>query len=214
MTAPAHPDRSSSQDILEMSVADFLEAIASRNPTPGGGSVAAIAAALGAALGRMSLAFSKGKRSLAAHAAAHEQYAIRLARTAAMASQLAAEDIQAFGLYQQAQEMPDGPDRQQAARGALAAAINVPRELAKLSLALLGDLNDLADKTTPWLLSDLKAGAALAVAAVRICEYNVQTNAAGLDDATAAQELVTAAAADVRRADQLLATLEQTARPM
>ncbi len=200
------------QDILQQPVSQFLADLAAKRPAPGGGSVAGLVAALSAALGRMSLAYSRGKSALAEHEAVHARIQRRLETAGALAQRLIAEDIEAFGLYQQVRSMDDGPDKTQARRTALAAAINVPRELTKLALAVLDDLLALVDKTAAWLISDLQAGAALAVATVRLCEYNVETNAAGLDDTTAAGDLIAAAAADTRRADQRLAAIEHAGR--
>ena len=49
--------------MTQMTLVDFLELTASDAPAPGGGSVAALAAGLGAALGRMVLCLSYGKKS-------------------------------------------------------------------------------------------------------------------------------------------------------
>src|ERR1700679_1614884 len=50
-----------------MTIHDFLTAAAAKQPTPGGGAVAALAGALAAAMGEMVLNYSVGKRDLAAH---------------------------------------------------------------------------------------------------------------------------------------------------
>ena len=49
------------------SLNDFLTALAAKQPAPGGGSVAALAGALAAAMGEMVLNYSIGKKDLAAH---------------------------------------------------------------------------------------------------------------------------------------------------
>ena len=48
-------------------LADFLNAAAAKQPTPGGGSIAALAGALAASMGEMVLNYSIGKKSLAEH---------------------------------------------------------------------------------------------------------------------------------------------------
>src|SRR5208282_978012 len=56
-------------------VEPFLDAVAQPTVTPGGGSVAALAGALGASLGQMVAGLSRKKKSLAAHAEALERAA-------------------------------------------------------------------------------------------------------------------------------------------
>jgi formiminotetrahydrofolate cyclodeaminase len=49
------------------SLEDFLQAAASKQPTPGGGSITALVGALAAAMGEMVLNYSIGKVDLAAY---------------------------------------------------------------------------------------------------------------------------------------------------
>src|SRR5437868_4602544 len=64
-------------------ISDFLSAAASKQPTPGGGSVTALAGALAAAMGEMVLNYSIGKKNLAPYdaelrAAVSELYNVRV----------------------------------------------------------------------------------------------------------------------------------------
>ena len=197
------------QDILNLTVRDFLAATASRKSTPGGGSVAGLAGALGTALGEMALRFSEGKKTFLQHRETHERIAARLGRARAMFAQLVTEDMRAFELFQQAQAMDEGPDKDARTQLALAAAIDVPREAAKLALAVLDDLAVLVDKTARWLVSDLLAGAELAEATVAICDLNVRINARSLDDAAAGAEIADASALDVAAAREKLDAMRQ-----
>jgi formiminotetrahydrofolate cyclodeaminase len=166
-----------------------------------------VAAALAIGLARMSLNYSQGKKAFAEAAQLHEKLRRRFQRGAALAEALTEEDAQAFALYQEAAG-DDGPDKSEREQLALAAAINVPRELAKLCLSLLDDLHTLLPVCTGWLKSDLKAAGSLAAAAVAMCEYNVRINTAQLDDAEQAQQLQTAAEADTARARKAQWALE------
>ena len=199
------------QDLLSLSVRDFINATAAKTPTPGGGSVAAVVGALGTALAEMALAFTRGKKKFAPHDALHAQVAGRFAKARELFAQLVADDVEAFGLYQSTSQQPDGPDKDQAMQLATAAAINVPRETAKLCLAVLEDTVLLADKCTKFLISDLMAGAALAEATVRLCDYNVQINLPGVADKAAAGEIGAASTADVKRAQAMRQAVEDTA---
>ena len=53
--------------LTEKSCAEFAEKLASKEPVPGGGGVAALAGALGAALGTMVANYSIGKKAFFGH---------------------------------------------------------------------------------------------------------------------------------------------------
>jgi len=197
------------QDLLDLSVRQFISATAAKTPTPGGGSVAAVVGALGAALGEMALAFTRGKKKFAAHEELHAQAAARLARARELFIQLVSDDVEAFELYQSAGRQADGPQKDQAMQLAVAAAIDVPRQTAKLALAVLEDLRALADKCTKFLISDLLAGAALAEAAIRLCDYNVTINLPQAADRLAAEQIAAASRDDVQRAARLRQDVER-----
>jgi formiminotetrahydrofolate cyclodeaminase len=77
---------------------------------------------------------------------------------------------------------------------------------------VLEDFAALADKCSPYLISDLVAGAALAVAAIRLSDYNVRINVPNVSDRAAAQEIHRSSAADVQRAEALFGHIDQAAR--
>ncbi len=200
------------RDILSVSVREFIEAVAERKPTPGGGSVAGVVGALAAALGEMALNFTRGKKQFAEHEELHERIARRLGRARRMFEDLVTDDVQAYELYREASRMADGTDKQEAIQLALAAAIDVPREMAKLALAVLHDLSSLADKCNPYLISDVTAGAALGAAVTRLCDYNVRVNTPQLDDRQAARDIRDASRGDLEAAEKSLREIERTAQ--
>ena len=200
------------KDFLSMSVRDFISAVAARTPTPGGGSVAGVAGAMATALGEMALNFTQGKQKFARHDAVYTHVSRRLVRARDMFLQLVADDVSAYNLYRQAAAMPDGDEKDQALQLALAAATNVPREMTKLTLAMMEDLLELADKCNPYLLSDLLAGAALAAATVQLCHYNVRVNVPQLKDSAAAADIQSASLADLQKAQTLQASIQQSER--
>ncbi len=199
-------------DLLALSVRDFAAATAAKQSTPGGGSVAGVVGALAVALGEMALNFTKGKKKFAEHEATYEHVSGRLGRAREMFEQLVADDVAAFRNYQQAMRMDDSPEKAEAMQIATAAAIAVPREAAKLALAVLGDLRELGDKCNPWLVSDLVAAAALAEATCRLSDYNVRINVGQVDDAAAAADLRAGSAGDLARAVALREKIEQAVR--
>ncbi|MFW6146332.1 MAG: cyclodeaminase/cyclohydrolase family protein [Planctomycetota bacterium] len=193
--------------LLGQSVASFVEATAARTTTPGGGSVAGVVGALATALGEMALHFTRDKEAFATYADDYARLGERLPRARAMLLELVAEDVNAFELYSEAQKA-EGPARDAALQLALAACIDVPREMAKIALAVLDDLALLTDRCTKWLLTDLAAGAVLAEAVVKLCDYNVRINAAGCADRQTADEVVASSDDDCRKAAALLGRIE------
>jgi len=206
-------DMTDKDDILALSVRDFTAAAAAKTPTPGGGSVAGVVAALAVALGEMALNFTRGKKKFAEHEPYYARLAERFAKARKMFGDLVADDIQAYQLYQAAGRQDDGPAKAEAVQLATAAAIAVPREMTKLALAILADLRELGGKCNTWLITDLLAAAALAAAAVRLSDYNVRINVPSVADREAGAQIRRASAADLAKALELLDRIEQSARP-
>lgn len=199
---------SETKDFMAMPVSEFVACTAAKTPTPGGGSIAGVAGALGTALGEMALNFTRGKKKFADHEAFHARLGERLERARGMFQDLVADDVQAYQLYQQATRQDDGPEKDEAVQLAAAAAINVPRETAKLALAIMDDMKALADKCNPYLITDLLAAGALLAATVRLSDYNVRVNVPNLTDKAAAADIKQASADDLTRAIALLDEIE------
>lgn len=203
---------SSDNDILSLSVRQFAANTAAKTPTPGGGSVAGVVGALAVALGEMTLNFTKGKKKFVEHADYHDKLSARLARAHGMFLDLVADDISAYQLYQEASRKEDGPEKADAVQVALAAAIAVPREMTKLSLAVLDDMLELAGKCNTWLITDLLASATLSAATARLSDYNVRINAPNIDNEQARADFRQASTDDLAKANQLLEQIETAAK--
>ncbi len=199
------------ENILTRSVEDFIDATGARTPTPGGGSVAGVVGALGVALGRMTLNFSKGKKSLSQHEPYYAELQERLETACNTMLQLVAEDIAAYQAYQTATGLPDGPEKKLAVDQATHLAIDVPRRTTQTALGLLEDMQELAGKCNNWLITDLLAAGALAVAAATLSDYNVRINLSNMPDA-AAEEFRTASRDDLARARAIQAEIEEATR--
>jgi formiminotetrahydrofolate cyclodeaminase len=193
---------SKAEGLWNLSVREFIDAVASKQPTPGGGSVAGVAGGLAVALARMTIEFTRGKKKFAEHEPLYERVMRRLERAGEMFRSLTSDDAEAFTMIQAASK------GQADMQLAVAMGTNVPREMSKLALSVLEDLLTLADKCNPYLRSDLTGAAALAAATVRLGDYCVAINVPQLEDAETAREIRTASQADVRAANQLLETIE------
>ena len=166
------------------SLADFLEGLARKTPTPGGGAVASAIGALGCALGRMVLAYSVDKKSLQTHrkTLGSAQDALTLSQTLML--RLANEDEQAYATLNTLLKLaPDDPARAKLPQAASEAA-RVPLACMAASVNTLRLLETLPEITNVYLRSDLAIAAVLAQAAARAGAWNVLVNLPGLDDDT------------------------------
>ena len=173
---------------------DLLEATGSDASTPGGGAIAAVAGALGAALGEMSCRYTRG-RKYADRAAEIERLLASLESSRRRFVEIADRDIAAYGGFSEAMKMPRDTEEAKAARraamqAALASAMDVPLECASEAVAVLGVLGELAPLANPNLASDVGCAAWAARAALGSARLNVLVNADGLADAGAAGRAV------------------------
>jgi len=159
----------------KLTVEAFLDATAARQPTPGGGSVAALVGALGAAIGEMVLNYSVGKKDLESHQDALMQALSDLHGSRQVILELLTEDQRAFEALTDAKKAHKS-NSSISFQPALSTAINAPAAIAATGLTIL----EISRKITPivnrYLLSDLAVCAELAMATVRCGIYNVQVN--------------------------------------
>jgi methenyltetrahydrofolate cyclohydrolase len=173
---------------------DFLDAIAAKSPAPGGGAVACSTGALAAALAGMVVAYSLGKKDLAAHQEALREADAYLLRARAMFVELADEDAAAYGLLNSLQKLPEtDPQRVEQFPAAAAACVQVPLASVAACADVLRLLEKLGPITNRHLRSDLHVAAVLAEAAARAGACNVRINLSLLDSkARAAAETMLA----------------------
>jgi len=174
-------------------ITPFLDAVAAGVATPGGGSVAALAGALAAALGGMVARLTIGKKK---YAAVEEQMQTLAAKLDTHRAALAADvenDAAAYQAVMAAFKMPkDSVEarkaRLEAIETATVGAGKVPLRVAQTALEVLNLLEALARDANPNAMTDAGAGAQMARAAVEAAALNVLVNAAGLRDAALAEE--------------------------
>ena len=169
--------------LLETKLGTYLEAVSSVSPTPGGGSVAAVVASLGAALGTMVTALSAKKSedgqitALAAKCSGYSETFLRLS----------AEDQSAFDAVMSALKLPkDDANRANQIEVTVQAAARTPLAVAQSCLELLIDLESLGTLASRHCISDVGAAAHLALAALRASLLNVHINITFMKDQAAA----------------------------
>lgn len=175
-------------EFLKETVGEFLDMLASDSPTPGGGTAAAIAGAMGASLAAMVAALTLTKEKFVA---VHD--AIRpIAQAAASAhsefGNLAREDAISYDLVVAARRLAKNTEAEKAARAealqlAGRRATEVPMRTAKLAARMLALLPELVEKGNPSAASDAGSAALLLEAAAEGALLNVGINLSGIDDA-------------------------------
>jgi formiminotetrahydrofolate cyclodeaminase len=180
------------------SLSGYIEEVASANPTPGGGSVAAIVGALAAALGEMVVNLSLGRDPDPNVEQTLQTAGQRLEELRATLSAAAVVDERAYAGYRAASSMPRGCAAEKMVRvaamqAALREATEAPLAVARAATETAEIMEDVASLGNPHLRSDAALGALLAEAALRGALLNVRGNAALLKDkARAAAYLVDA----------------------
>ena len=164
----------------------FLEALASGDPTPGGGSAAAYSAAMAASLVAMVGRVTVGKKKYAdvegemwhlVEEATELQRAMRAA---------VKKDAEAFESYMKARRLPQDTDQQKSERiqAIQAASINaaeVPLQVARHALQILRLALKAAEMGNVNAVSDAGSAAALAQAALEGAGLNVRINLLGIE---------------------------------
>lgn len=186
------------------SLTGFVSSVAAPTPTPGGGSVAAHAGALGAALAQMVAGLTAGKKKYASVDAEMREAALRAAGLVNQLSELVVRDAESYAAVSAAYKLPsEGPaaaDRQAAITKALLGAAEVPIETARACVAVTEIAALVAEKGNQNAVSDAGVAALLAEAACKGAAYNVRINVAALADRSAGAHLVDEAKALVARA--------------
>ena len=161
----------------DFTIRDFLRATGDKQPVPGGGTVAAVTGALAAALARMVVSFSKGKKSQAENQDLYEELDATLTRAADLLLALADEDAAAYAEFRRLSSLPeDHPDRAENYAAAALAIATVPLSIAGTASEILAHIEPLAGRSNPWLRSDLAIAAALARTAASAAHHNVTVN--------------------------------------
>lgn len=176
--------------LVERTLRAFSDDLASSAAVPGGGSAAAYAGAMGAALAAMvgRIAERKGT-SEATTALIAEADNLR-----ADFIRLVDDDSAAYARVAEAMKMPKASDDEKRARterlqASLLAASRVPLEVAKTSRRLLDLCERTVQSAASATVSDVGVGALLAETALRGAALNVMINLASVKDAAQVKAL-------------------------
>ena len=198
-------------------VIDLLDAFASNEPVPGGGSAAALAGALGVSLLVMAAGLPKTRTMSPEEAADLAEASSRLRPLRESLIELVDRDSDAYREVMVALKRPKQSDAEKAARreaiqAAMREATDVPLDVMRACQQSLAGAVVVARNAYRLAASDAGTGIELLVAAVRGCALSIDGNLAGLADPayvarvrSERQQLDSDATADADRARALLA---------
>lgn len=186
-----------STELKDQPVQSFLDALASKASTPGGGSAAAIMGALGAALVSMVCNLTIGKKN---YADVSDELAAVLGAAEALRARLTdmmRDDVRVFDGVMAAYGLPKATDAERAARStaiqaALREATDVPLACARACREVMELARVAADKGNRNVISDAGVAVLAASAALRSAALNVYINAGAIEDAAFVAERVAA----------------------
>jgi formiminotetrahydrofolate cyclodeaminase len=173
--------------LTDKPVTNFLDELASNAPAPGGGSVAALSGALGAALISMVCNLTLGKKG---YEEAQADIQDLLGQSEALRQELTGlleADVAAYTAYSQASKLPRETDEQKAERtravqAALVNATDVPMRIAEAAVKVMDLCMPTAEKGNKWAVSDAGVAVLMAEAALRSAALNVLINLGSIKD--------------------------------
>jgi len=179
------------REAQEPTLDGWIDELASGEPTPGGGSAAALAGTLAAALVAMVARLTIGRKAYAAVDKRAREILVAAEALRGELRRLVDEDAAVYAAVSRAYKIPKhDPQRTRAIDDALLAAARVPAEVAKRAsrvLELAEELQKIGNKNAR---SDAEVADGLAVAAIAGAEENVRVNLAAMSDQTKGRELL------------------------
>ena len=193
------------EPLAGMSLRGFIEEVASRSSAPGGGSVSAALAAMGAGLGAMVGKLTYGVRKFEAQEAQMRKSIPPLHQTVARLIPMIDADTTAFKDYMEALRLPRGTAAERAERtermqAGLKKAVDIPLTTMQLGDGAWNALCDVARYGNPASRSDVEVAAKALEAGIWGAHKNVMINLAEIADEAYRSRITREAAAIVDRA--------------
>jgi methenyltetrahydrofolate cyclohydrolase len=181
--------------LAKQSLTDVLDAFSSPAPTPGGGSAAALAGALGASLLAMVAALPKTRTNTPEERAALDNARARVLELRAQLIDLIDRDAAAYDTVVAAYRLPRTTDDEKAARkaaiqNALKLASEVPLETCLTTNAVMRELGTVAEASNPSARSDTAVALQLLSTAGQGALFNIEANISSVTDQSFVQDIV------------------------
>jgi glutamate formiminotransferase/formiminotetrahydrofolate cyclodeaminase len=173
--------------LVEMTVTDFVDEVSRESPAPGGGSIAAVAGALGAALSSMVSNLTANKRGSESVDDILNEASIKCQEIKSALIKAVDDDTNAFNEYMDARRLPnktreEKEAREEAMQKGLKKAVYVPLNTAELSYQAIEIAETVAKNGNPSSITDVGVGAQSAYTGVLGGIYNVLINLKDIKD--------------------------------
>lgn len=173
--------------LTELTLNSFLDELASNSPAPGGGSVAALSGAVGAALTAMVCSLTIGKKKYADVEADMQDILEKAEDLRSQFTVLIEKDTEAFNKVMEAYSLPKDSEQQKALRsvaiqGTMKEAALVPLEVMKHVIDALALASVVAEKGNANSVSDAGVSAIMLNAACEAAALNVNINLSAITD--------------------------------
>ncbi len=176
--------------MLEKSVAEFTELLASKAPVPGGGGASALVGALGIALGNMVGELTVGKEK---YADVEEDLRRLMEQAQGLRLRLLScveKDAAAFAPLSRAYRIPkDDPAREEIMESCLREAAAAPLEILELCCQAIRLQEEFAKMGSPLVVSDAATGVVFCWSAMYGAAVNVKVNTKAMRDREYAEKL-------------------------
>lgn len=187
-------ERTVVMNLTKLSLEEFISTVASSSPAPGGGSVSALAGALGASLAIMVCNLTIGKPKFAANEGVLRDVKFKLEENMESLINIIQQDADAFEQVMKAYKLPKSNEEEKMLRiqeidKANLHAAEVPLNAAKQCLNILQSLSTVVSLGNPNAITDVGTAAHVTWAGLNGALYNVRINLQGLKDKNVISEL-------------------------
>jgi methenyltetrahydrofolate cyclohydrolase len=204
-------------DIKNQPIEQFLEGLASKSATPGGGSAAALMGAQGAALVSMVCQLTIGKPKFADVETEMKNVLDKSETLRGQLTGLIKADIDVFDKLMSKYALPKETDAEKALRSTaiqeiLKEATDVPLQCVRACEEVIQLSKVAAEKGNPGVVTDAGAAVMAAYGALKSSALNVYINASNLKDKTYAEAKLTGLAQITKDIDLVVEGIYQTVK--
>ena len=182
------------ENIAQKSCIDFVEVLASKSAVPGGGGAAALAGAIGMALGSMVCNLTTGKKKYAQYEEAIQKILLKATKLQEELLSMIDKDAEGFYPLSKAYGLPTSTEEEKKYKAeimekCLKVACEVPMNIVRLCFDSIKLHEELVDKGSKLAISDVGCGVQCLRAAILSGQLNVIININSMMDREYAEKI-------------------------